>query len=235
MVDTTDEVEDQPGVNPTLSVADGGSSVSREEFNAAMDTLKPSMTAKVKGMFKEFLDGLKLSTEPLEVVEPANKVTDANSKNGEASSEQAPMPSGRSGSGIFAHVEPPLTYGGPVPSTHMNHVGRPPKLVKNEDFASWVYCFKRHLNHSSTNLWRIIEQDFYPHDPSNFTPAEAEDHQFNESSFSKKQFLPKILHTSDLSPWPRKHDNMLFPFTREAQAFNAPTLKWYKMKLMSLL
>ena len=33
-----------------------------------------------------------------------------------------------------------------------------------------------------TNLWRIIEQGFYPHDPSNFTPREATDHQFNESA-----------------------------------------------------
>ena len=42
--------------------------------------------------------------------------------------------------------------------------------------------FKRHLNHSSTNLWRIIEQGFYPHDPRNLTPREAADHQFNESA-----------------------------------------------------
>ena len=43
-----------------------------------------------------------------------------------------------------------------------------------------MYRFKRHLNHSSTNLWRIIEQGFYPDDPSNFTPREAVNHQFNE-------------------------------------------------------
>ena len=55
---------------------------SREEFNAAMDILKTSMTTEVRGMFKEFLDGLKLSTAPLEVVDPANKVTDANSNKG---------------------------------------------------------------------------------------------------------------------------------------------------------
>ena len=34
----------------------------------------------------------------------------------------------------------------------------------------------------NTNLWRIIEQGFYPHDPSNFTPREAADHQFNENA-----------------------------------------------------
>ena len=111
MVDTTDEVEEHPGASPTLSPADGGSSVSREEFNVALDTLKTSMTTEVKGMLKDFLDGLKVSTTPLEVVDPTNKVTDATSKRGEATSDQVPLTSGRSGNGIFAHVEPPLTYG----------------------------------------------------------------------------------------------------------------------------
>ena len=54
--------------------------------------------------------------------------------------------------------------------------------MKNEDFDSWVYHFKPHLNHVNTNLWRIIEQGFYLHDPSNFTPREAADHQFNENA-----------------------------------------------------
>ena len=50
---------------------------------------------------------------------------------------------------------------------------------------------KRHLNHSSTNLWIIIEQGFYPHDPSNFTPREAADHQFNESAlFILQEAIP---------------------------------------------
>ena len=202
----------------------------------ALDTLKTSMTTEVKGMLKNFLDGLKLSTTLLEVVDPTNKVTDANFDKGGATSDKVPLSSGRSGNGIFAHVEPPITYGGPVPSTHLNHVGPPPKLVKNEDFSPWVYHLKRHLNHSSTNLWRIIEQGFSPHDPSNFTPREAADHQFNESALFIIQDAthPKILHMYDLSLWPRKHGNMFFPYTREAQAFNAPTMKWCKMKPMSL-
>ena len=114
--------------------------------------------------------------------DPTNKVMDANSDRGEATSEKVPLSSGRNGSGIFAHVEPPLTYGVPVPSTHLNHVGPPPKIVKNEDFDSWVYRFKRHLNHVNTNLWRIIEEGFHPHDRSNFTPREVVDHQFNENA-----------------------------------------------------
>ena len=94
MVDTINSEEEHPGVIP-----------SREEFNVALDTLKISMTAKVKGMLKNFLDGLKLSTAPLEVVDPTNKVTDANSDKGEATSEKVPLSTGRNGSGIFAHVE----------------------------------------------------------------------------------------------------------------------------------
>ena len=73
MVDTVDGGEEHSGVNPSSSTADGGSSVSHEEFNAALDTLKTSMTTEVKGMFKEFLDGLKLSTAPLEVVAPTKR------------------------------------------------------------------------------------------------------------------------------------------------------------------
>ena len=116
MVDTIDGEEEHPDVNPSSSTVDGGSSFSREEFNAALDTLKTSMTTEVEGMFNKFLEGLKLSTAAMKVSDPANKVTDANSNKGEATSDQVPLPSGRNGNGIFAHVEPPLTYGGPVPS-----------------------------------------------------------------------------------------------------------------------
>ena len=38
MVDTVDGVEEHSGVNPTSSTGDGGTSVSREEFNAALET-----------------------------------------------------------------------------------------------------------------------------------------------------------------------------------------------------
>ena len=182
MVDTIDGVEEHSGVNPISSTGDGGTSVSHWEFNVALETLKTSMTTEVESMFTKFLEGLKLSTAPLKVGDPANKVTDAIPDKGEASSEKAHSSSGKNGTGIFAHVEPPLVYGGPVPSTHLNHAGPPPKIVKNEDFDSWVYRFKRHLNHVNTNLWRIIEEGFYPHDPSNFTPREAADNQFNENA-----------------------------------------------------
>ena len=84
MVDTNDGAEEHSGVNPISSSAAGGTSVSHEEFNVALDTLKTSMTAEVKSMFTDFLEGLKLSTSPMKVGDPTNKVTDANSDKGEA-------------------------------------------------------------------------------------------------------------------------------------------------------
>src|SRR4051812_5790486 len=134
MVDVEDDVGEHSGANPILSTGDGGNSISHEEFNVALDTLKTSMTTEVEDMFKEFLEGLKLSTAPLKVRDPANTVTDANPDKGEATSEKSPLSSGKNGTSIFTHVQPPPVYGGPIPSTHLNHVGPPPKIYKKEDF-----------------------------------------------------------------------------------------------------
>ena len=82
MVDTVDGGEEHPSVILSSSMTDGGSSASREEFNAALDTLKTSMMTEVEGMFNKFLEGLKLSTAPMKVGDPTNKVTDANSDKG---------------------------------------------------------------------------------------------------------------------------------------------------------
>ena len=107
MVDVVDGVEEHSGANPVSSTGDGGTAVSREEFNVALDTLKTSMTTEVESMSDKFIEGLKLSTTPLKVGDPANKVTDATSDKGEATSEEAPSSSGKNGTDIFAHVEPP--------------------------------------------------------------------------------------------------------------------------------
>ena len=82
MVDTNDGAEEHSSVNPISSMADGGTSVSCEEFNVALDTLKTSMATTVESMFNKFLEGLKLSTAPMKVGDPTNKVTDANSDKG---------------------------------------------------------------------------------------------------------------------------------------------------------
>jgi len=99
-----------------------------------------------------------------------------------------------------------------------------------------VYRFKRHLKHVNTNLWRIIEEGFYPHDPSNFTPREAVDNQFNDSALFIIQVpsFPKISLIFDLMSWLKKHGNVLSLSIEEVLAFNAPTMKWCKMKPMSL-
>ena len=55
MVDTVDGVEEHSGVNPISSTGDGGTSISREEFNVALETLKTSMTTEVESMFTKFL------------------------------------------------------------------------------------------------------------------------------------------------------------------------------------
>ena len=69
MVDTIDGEEEHPSVNPSSYTADGGSPISHEEFNVALDTLKTSMTTEVESMFNKFIEGLKLSTAQL-VSEP---------------------------------------------------------------------------------------------------------------------------------------------------------------------
>ena len=73
MVDTVDSEEEHHVVIPSSSTADGGSSVSREEFNADLDTMKTSMMTEVESMFNKFLEGLKLSTTLMKVVIPLTR------------------------------------------------------------------------------------------------------------------------------------------------------------------
>ena len=82
MVDVVDGVEEHSGVNLISSTGDGETTVSHEESNVALDTLKTSMTTTVESMFNKFLEGLKLPTSSLKVGDPTNKVTDANSDKG---------------------------------------------------------------------------------------------------------------------------------------------------------
>ena len=76
MGDNVVEMEDHSGGTPSLPTSEGGASVSREEFNVALTTLKESLASEVKGMFKDLLEGLKLSTTLLEVVHPATIVSE---------------------------------------------------------------------------------------------------------------------------------------------------------------
>ena len=86
-------------------------------------------------MLKDFLDGFKLSTHPLHVVNPTPSDTGTNSKKENASSDRNTLPQGMSGEHTFASVPPPVVYGGPVHPPNIIKLGPPPKLVKN-DFAN---------------------------------------------------------------------------------------------------
>ena len=57
MVDTTDEVEEHSGASPPLSVADGGSSVSREKFNVALDMIRQFCINVMFNLFCSYLLG----------------------------------------------------------------------------------------------------------------------------------------------------------------------------------
>ena len=98
-------------------------------------------------MLKDFLDGFKLSTYPLHVVNPTTSDSGTNSEKENASSDRNKLPQGTSGANTFASVPPPMVYGGPVHPPHIINLGPPPKLVKN-DFANWVFRIKSHLNHN---------------------------------------------------------------------------------------
>ena len=116
------------------------------------------MTVKVKSILKELLEGLKSSPDPLCVVNPAASESGANFGKEAAKGTHTSSPQNKNGTGTFASVPPPLVYGGQVPTTRINFHGPPPKLVKG-DFANWIFRIKSHLNHCSTNIWRIIGGD----------------------------------------------------------------------------
>ena len=156
-------------------------SVTRDDLNTAMAALKTSLTNEVKTMLKELIERTKSSPEPALVVKPANTDSKANSSKEAAKGMRPSSPLDNNGTGTYASVPPPWSMEDPVPAPRLKPVGPPPKLVKG-DFANWVFSIKSHLNHNSTNLWRIIEEGYYPHDPSNLTPREDADNQYNHSA-----------------------------------------------------
>ena len=54
-------------------------SITQDDLNEAMASLKMSMMTKVKSMLKELLVGLKASPDPLLVVNPITSVSEAHS------------------------------------------------------------------------------------------------------------------------------------------------------------
>jgi hypothetical protein len=82
-------------------------SVTRDDLNEAMASLKTSMTAEVKSMLKELLEGLKSTPDPLLVVNPTASVSEANSGKEAAKGTQTSSPQNKNGTGTFASVPLP--------------------------------------------------------------------------------------------------------------------------------
>ena len=103
MVDTEEEVPEAVELT----------SITRDDLNDAMASLRTSMTAEVKSMLKELLEGLKTSTDLLLVVNPTTSESEANSGKEAAKGTQTASPQNKNGTGTFASVPPPPVYGGP--------------------------------------------------------------------------------------------------------------------------
>ena len=129
-----DDGEVRPEGSETVELV----SVTRDDLNEAMDSLKTSVNTEVKSMLKELLQGMRNFPNPLLVVKPTSSVSEANSDKEAAKGTQTSSPHDKNGTGTFASVSPPLVYGGPVPTPHINNLGPPPKLVKG-DFANWFF------------------------------------------------------------------------------------------------
>jgi len=92
MVDDGDLVEEVPEAVEL-------NTVTRDVLNEAMASLKTSMTAEVKSMLKELLEGLKSTPDPLLVVNPPASASEANSGKEVAKDTQTSSPHGKNGTG----------------------------------------------------------------------------------------------------------------------------------------
>ena len=95
MVDDGDRYEEVPEAVEL-------NSVTRDDLNEAMASLKTSMMDEVKSMFKELLEVLKSSTSPMQVVNPTALESEANSGKEVAKGTPTSPPLGNNGTGIHA-------------------------------------------------------------------------------------------------------------------------------------
>ncbi|MEO7173451.1 hypothetical protein, partial [Flavobacterium sp.] len=80
------------------------------------------------------------------------------------------------GEGEYSRV--PFTYSvdPPIPHPHVNIRGDPPKL-DTAMFANWQFLMTSHMNSACIDLWRIVQEGFYVHDPSKLSRREVVDKQ----------------------------------------------------------
>ena len=76
----------------------------------------------------------------------------------------------------------------PIPHPHVNFRSDPPKL-KPTHFSQWQFQMKSHLCSVSIELWRIIEDGFKAHDPTNLTRREVFDSQLNATALHQLQMV----------------------------------------------
>ena len=82
-------------------------SITRDDLNEAMASLKTSMTTKVKSMLKELLEGLKATLDPLLVVNPTASEWEANSGKEATKHTQTSSPHKKNGTGTLASAPLP--------------------------------------------------------------------------------------------------------------------------------
>ena len=76
-------------------------SITRDDLNKAMASLKTSMMTKVKSMLKELLEGLKATPDPLLVVNPTASESEANSSKEATKVTETSFPHNKNGTGTF--------------------------------------------------------------------------------------------------------------------------------------
>jgi len=69
----------------------------------------------------------------------------------------------------------------PIHHTRINPLGPPPKLNALA-FATWQHLMKSHINSSSIELWRIIQEGYKAVNPNNLTRREVAEKQLNASA-----------------------------------------------------
>ena len=79
----------------------------RDDLNEAMASLKTSMMTEVKSMFKELLEGMKSTPDPVLVVNPKASESEANSAKEGAKGTHVSSPHDKNGTGTFASVPSP--------------------------------------------------------------------------------------------------------------------------------
>ena len=102
----------------------------------------------------------------------------------------------------FQSADPPMNH------PHVNNIGDPPK-VNAVDFERWQFEFKSYMCRSCNELWRIVENGFYPqHDSDNYTRREVVEAQLNsvalhmiQQAVSDKDFPFIMKHTIAKDAW----------------------------------